>query len=103
MAYDNSDKIVNHTVITNNFREENNYEKDPVNAKNSAFANLNKGDNQSNVVSLLGQPRDATFTDNGDLLWIYSKTEISRDASSYYPALQYGERNGIRGVKPPLC
>ncbi|EPE7488754.1 hypothetical protein ACSMAF_000771 [Cronobacter universalis] len=85
VAYDNSDKIVNHTVITNNFREENNYEKDPVNAKNSAFANLNKGDNQSNVVSLLGQPRDATFTDNGDLLWIYSKTQISRDASSYIP------------------
>lgn len=85
IAYDSNNVVVNHAIATNNFREKNIYEKDPINAKNSAFASLNKGDSQSKVVSLLGQPREATFTDNGDLLWIYSSTEVSRDASSYIP------------------
>ncbi|WP_024558094.1 hypothetical protein ACP26F_09110 [Franconibacter pulveris 1160] len=85
VAYDSNNIVVNHAITTNNFREKNVFEKDPVNVKNSAFASLNKGDSQSKVVSLLGQPREATFTDNGSLLWIYSSTEISRDASSYIP------------------
>lgn len=85
VAYDSNHVVVNHAITTNNFREKNNFEKDPLNVKNSAFASLNKGDSQNKVVTLLGQPREATFADNGNLLWIYSSTEISRDASSYIP------------------
>ena len=85
VAYDANGVIVNHAITTNNFRETNKFESDTINAKNNAFASLNQGDPQSKVISVLGQPRFAGFADNGNLLWIYSNTAISRDASSYIP------------------
>ena len=57
-----------------------------------AFNSLSKGDSDSKVLNLLGSPRLLSFSDSGNVLWIYSNTQISRDASSYIPI--YNMLNG---------
>ncbi|MCV9880613.1 hypothetical protein [Brenneria izbisi] len=97
VAYGDDNKIINHDVVINDFRKENAFEKDPVNSKNLAFSDINKGDGKEKVVSLLGEPKDITFSDEGSLLWVYANTDISRDASSYIPlySLAKGTESGI--------
>nr|WP_240634922.1 hypothetical protein [Brenneria salicis]NMN93057.1 hypothetical protein [Brenneria salicis ATCC 15712 = DSM 30166]RBP65128.1 hypothetical protein DES54_1054 [Brenneria salicis ATCC 15712 = DSM 30166] len=61
VAYGDDNKTINHDVVINDFRKENAFEKDPVNSKNLAFSDINKGDGKEKMVSVLGEPKDITF------------------------------------------
>lgn len=89
VAYDTHGVIINHDVYTNNFQEKNKFEEDPVNMRLNGFNSINRNDNDSKVLMMLGAPRLKTFSDNGNVLWVYANTEISRDASSYIPLYNY--------------
>ncbi|MCO7255821.1 hypothetical protein KSI86_16820 [Dickeya oryzae] len=97
VAYNKDGLVINHDIFVDNFREKNKFEKDPLNIRIDAFNILNKGDSESSVLNLLGQPRLKTFADDGNVLWVYSKTAISRDASSYIPLYNYakGTESGV--------
>ncbi len=94
VVYDSDNKVINHDIATNEFTKQNRFEKDYLNARNVAFSDIDRGDNKEKVISLLGTVRDITFSDNGDLIWMYAKTEISRDASSYVPIY-----NAVKGTE----
>lgn len=85
VAYDKNGVVVNHDIAINSFRDKNKFEQEPEKLRLAAFNSLNKGDDESVVLNLLGAPRTKFFSDAGNTLWSYSHTEISRDASSYIP------------------
>ena len=97
VAYDKDGVIINHDIAINNFREKNKFEKKPDELRLTAFNELNKGDSKSKVVNILGEPRTISFSDYGNILWVYSNTEISRDMSSYIPVfnMMKGTESGI--------
>lgn len=97
VAYDKNGVVINHDVATNNFREKNKFEQRPDELRLTAFNELNKNDSKSKVLNLLGEPRTLSFSDYGNVLWVYSNTEISRDASSYIPIFNMikGSESGI--------
>lgn len=94
VAYDKNGLVINHDIAINNFREKNKFEKKPDELRLTAFNEINKNDSKSKVLNLLGEPRTLSFSDSGNVLWVYSNTEISRDASSYIPIF-----NMIKGTE----
>jgi len=89
--------VINHGVIVKDLRNKNKYNLDYVTAGNMAFSKLEKDSDKEKVISLLGNPDGITFTDEGSLLLIYSKTDITRDASSYIPVFNMisGTESGV--------
>ncbi|HFS3801886.1 TPA: hypothetical protein ACHYZK_005458, partial [Escherichia coli] len=94
VVYDKDGVVINHDIAINNFREKNKFEQRPDELRLTAFNELNKNDSKSKVLNLLGEPRTLSFSDSGNVLWVYSNTEISRDASSYIPVF-----NMIKGTE----
>jgi len=97
VVYGADNIVINHGVIVKDLRNTNKYNLDYVNARNLAFSDLEKGSDKTKVISLLGNPDGMTFTDQGSLLLIYSKTDITRDASSYIPVFNMisGTESGV--------
>jgi hypothetical protein len=89
VAYDANDKVINHDIITNNFSDKNNYEKDYLKYKNIAYYELARNDKKEKAISILGEPKKITFSDEGNLMLVYEKNVNSRDASSYIPIYNY--------------
>lgn len=85
VAFNKNGVVINHDIAINDFRNKNKFEEDPEKMRLAAFNTLNKGDDESKVLTLLGYPRSLSFSDSGNVLWVYSNTKISRDASSYIP------------------
>lgn len=94
VAYDKNGVVINHDIAINSFREINIFEKKPSEMRLAAFNELNKNDDKSKVLTLLGTPRTMSFSDSGNILWVYNHTEISRDASSYIPVF-----NMVKGTE----
>ncbi|KFB99283.1 putative lipoprotein [Trabulsiella guamensis ATCC 49490] len=94
VAYDKNGMIINHDIATNNFREKNKFEKRPEELRLTAFNELNKNDSKSKALGLLGEPRTISFSDAGNILLVYSNTEITRDATSFIPIF-----NMIKGTE----
>ena len=92
IAFNKNGVVINHDIAINDFRNKNKFEEDPEKKRLVAFNTLSKGDSDSKVLNLLGSPRLLSFSDSGNVLWIYSNTQISRDASSYIPI--YNMLNG---------
>jgi hypothetical protein len=92
VAYDKNGVVINHDLTINNFRQKNAFEEQPEKMRLAAFNEINKNDSDEKVLNLLGTPRALTFSDAGNVIWIYNYTEISRDASSYVPV--YNMFNG---------
>ena len=97
VVYGPDNVVINHGIFVKDLHNANKYNLDYISARNLAFTELDKGSDKTKVMNLLGNPDGMTFTDEGDLLLIYSKTDISRDVSSYIPVVNMisGTESGV--------
>lgn len=97
VVYGPDNIVINHDIFVKDLHNPNKYNLDYVSARNLAFTELEKGSDKTKVINLLGNPDGMTFTDEGNLLLIYSKTDVSRDASSYIPVVNMisGTESGV--------
>lgn len=97
VVYGSDNIVINHGIFVKDLHNTNKYNLDYISARNLAFAELEKSSDKTKVINLLGNPDGITFTDEGNLLLIYSKTDISRDVSSYIPVVNMisGTESGV--------